>query len=180
MKRSLAIIAGGAAGLAAASWIEIPLVPVPITLQTYAVLIVGALLGWRRGLAVVALYLSCAAAGLPVLAGGESGVDRITGPTGGYLVGFAFTVVLVGLLATRGWAGTNLWRSVVTMMLGQAAIVVVGACWLAAQRDWSIAWESGVQPFLIGGLVKGFLAAWTVWLVAILREKQEPPRRAST
>ena len=137
-------------GLVLASWIEIPMIPVPITLQTYAVLVIGAFLGWRLGLSTIALYLGCAAAGLPVLAGGASGIERLTGPTGGYLVGFAVTVVFVGLMARARVGREEPRRSVATMVVGQAITVLFGACWLALQRDWVTAWNDGVQPFVVG------------------------------
>ena len=115
----------------------------------------------------------------PVLAGGESGIDRLTGPTGGYLVGFAGTVVVVALLTKRGWTGPRLPRSVATMLIGHTVTVLFGATWLAQQTDWGTAWESGVRPFLIGGVVKSFFAAWTVWLVAKVRSEGDGDRRST-
>jgi biotin transport system substrate-specific component len=83
--------------------IPLPFSPVPITGQTFAVLLVGVLLGSRRGGLGVLLYLLEGAAGLPFFAGGTAGLARLAGPTGGYLVGFVVAAIVVGLLAERGW-----------------------------------------------------------------------------
>ncbi len=83
--------------------IQLPFSPVPITGQTMAVLLVGALLGSRRGALAVLAYIAEGLAGLPVFAGGAAGLARLFGPTGGYLVGFVAAAFLVGWLAERGW-----------------------------------------------------------------------------
>lgn len=152
----------GVSALALAAWIEVPMTPVPMTLQTYALLLIGALLGWRLGLATVATYLALAAAGVPVLAGGTSGVDRFVGATGGYLIGFAATVVVVGILAERGWTTQGVAKSVSVMIVGHAITLGLGVCWLARHHGWVTAWSSGVEPFLVGVLVKSLLASGTV------------------
>jgi biotin transport system substrate-specific component len=156
------IVVGGLLALGASARIEVPMRPVPMTLQTYALLVLGALLGWRLGLATVATYLALAAAGLPVLAGGGAGVSRLVGATGGYLAGFAVTVVVVGLLAERGWTARSLWRSVLVMIIGHAITLVIGVTWLATHKGWTVAWQSGLEPFLAGALVKSLLATGTV------------------
>jgi biotin transport system substrate-specific component len=139
--------------------IQLPFSPVPITGQTMAVLLVGALLGSRRGALAVLAYMAEGLAGLPVFAGGAAGLARLFGPTGGYLVGFVAAAFLVGWLAERGWDrrfGTTL----AAMTLGNLVIYGVGAVWLAVfvgglSRGWSL----GVVPFLPGDAIKIVLAA---------------------
>ena len=166
----LAVLAGTAL-LAASARIRIELgfSPVPITGQTFAVLLVGAVYGSRLGSATLLAYLAEGIGGLPVFAGGASGWAYFTGPTGGYLVGFVVAAYAVGWLAERGWD-----RSAVTMaiamVVGNVLIYVPGVAWLMAELDISLgrAWDVGVQPFLWGdalklGLASGLLpAAWAL------------------
>lgn len=139
--------------------IQLPFSPVPITGQTMAVLLVGALLGSRRGALAVLAYIAQGLAGLPVFAGGAAGLTRLFGPTGGYLVGFVAAAFLVGWLAERGWDrrfGTTL----AAMTLGNLVIYGVGAVWLAVfVGGVSRAWSLGVVPFLPGDAIKIVLAA---------------------
>ncbi len=139
--------------------IQLPFSPVPITGQTMAVLLVGALLGSRRGALAVLAYIAEGLAGLPVFAGGAAGLARLFGPTGGYLVGFVAAAFLVGWLAERGWDrrfGTTL----AAMTLGNLVIYGVGAVWLAVfVGGLSRAWSLGVLPFLPGDAIKIILAA---------------------
>lgn len=160
--RSVATIGLGVLALTVAAWVEVPMTPVPMTLQTYAILVIGALLGWRLGLCTVVTYLAVACMGLPVLAGGASGLDRLVGPTGGYLIGFAVTVVVVGWLAERGWTVQGVWKSVSAMIIGHALTLGIGVSWLATHQGWTIGWQSGLEPFLVGALVKSLLASGTV------------------
>src|SRR5687768_13758188 len=97
------LILGGSLLLALSAQIVVQKVPVPITGQTFAVLLVGALLGSRRGGLSLLTYLLEGAAGLPFFAGGTGGIAKLTGPTGGYLIGFMVAAFAVGLLAERGW-----------------------------------------------------------------------------
>jgi biotin transport system substrate-specific component len=153
----------GTVMIAIASWIEIPMVPVPMTMQTYAVLTIGMLFGWRVGAVSMLVYLGLAAIGVPVLAGGGSGVARLIGPTAGYLGGFLAATVLVGWLAERGWAGIG--RSLVAMALGHAVILGLGVAWLAGRIGWNDAVAAGLIPFLPGAAIKSLLGAATVELV---------------
>src|SRR5215217_8848673 len=105
--------------------VEIPLRPVPITLQTLGVLFTGAVLGSRRGAVALLLYLAEGAVGLPVFAGGASGVAYMLGPTGGYLVGFVPAAGVVGLLAGRDWDRRLVW-TVLAMVVGNIVIYVMG------------------------------------------------------
>jgi biotin transport system substrate-specific component len=158
------LVALGSLVLAASSWIEVPMVPVPMTMQTYAVLLVGALCGWRLGLATVLAWLGEAALGLPVLAGGAGGLAHFGGPTGGYLVGFVLAAALVGFLAERGWT-RKLLPAFVVMLLGHAVIFALGVVWLAGQIGLEKAIAFGLVPFLLGTVLKSALAVASLRLV---------------
>lgn len=160
--RAAATIGLGVLALTVAAWIEVPMTPVPMTLQTYAVLVIGALCGRRLGLGTVATYLAAAAMGLPVLAGGASGLSKLVGPTGGYLTGFAVTVFVVGWLAERGWTVQGVWKSVSVMIIGHALTLGIGVSWLATHQGWTTGWRAGLEPFFLGALVKSLLASGTV------------------
>lgn len=159
--QALAVLLGTAV-LAASSWIEVPMYPVPMTMQTYAVLIIGALYGWRLGALTVLTYLGEAAIGLPVLAGGAFGAVHFVGPTGGYLFGFVLAAALVGWLAERGWTARGLLASLAVMLLGHAAIFVPGIAWLSTLIGFEQAVVYGLLPFLLGTLLKSALATATV------------------
>lgn len=138
--------------------IPLPFTPVPITGQTFAVLLVGAMLGSRRGAASLALYTIEGVAGLPVFAGGVSGLARLFGPTGGYLLGFIAAAYVVGLLAERGLDRS--WRtSLLPFAVGTLVIYLCGVTWLAAFIGFDKAPVGGLYPFLVGDLIKLALAA---------------------
>jgi biotin transport system substrate-specific component len=146
-----ALIAGGA-------FAAIPLGPVPFTLQVFAVLLAGMVLGPRLGALSVVAYL---ALGLlaPVYAGGASGLGALLGPTGGYLIAFIPAVVLTGYIATRG--APSVPRLVAAGSIGLLPIYAMGATWLAAQLGLSAtaAVTVGVLPFVTMDVVKVLLAA---------------------
>ena len=133
--------------------IAVPMVPVPMTLQTFAVLLAGAVLGPWRGGGAVLLYLAAAAAGLPVLSDGASGLQPFSGPTAGYLVAFAAAAALAGLAARRGWLSRPLTGLAVLFGL-HLLILGVGSVWLAARMGPGDAMAVGFTPFLIGAAVK--------------------------
>ena len=156
-----ALVLGGSLfiALSAQVAIQLPFSPVPITGQTLAVLLVGALLGSRRGALAVLAYIAEGLAGLPVFAGGAAGLARLFGPTGGYLVGFVAAAFLVGWLAERGW-DRRFGTTIAAMTLGNVVIYSVGAVWLAVfVGGLSRAWSLGVLPFLPGDALKIVLAA---------------------
>ena len=152
--------------LAASSWIEVPLYPVPVTMQTFAVTLIGALYGWRLGSLTVLAWLGEAAVGMPVLSGGAGGFVHFAGPTAGYLIAFPFVAALVGWLAERGWNGHNVLRSFSAMLMGNALCLLLGAMWLAAAIGMEKAIAFGVTPFLIGAVLKSALGAATLKLLA--------------
>jgi len=166
----LALIAAGAALIALGARVAIPLwfSPVPVTGQTFGVLVAAMALGSRRGAAAVAVYLCQGAAGMPVLAGGAAGAAYMLGPTGGYLAGFVVAAWIVGRLAELGWdrrVGTTLGA----MLIGQAAIFACGLAWLARFPLPTDVFAAGLWPFVPGALLKTALAgaalpgAWSVF-----------------
>lgn len=161
--RNLILVLGGAAfvGLAAQIAIPLPFTPVPLTGQTFAVLLTAGVLGAGRGIASLALYALLGLAGVPWFAGGSSAFkDGALVVSFGYVVGFVVAAGLVGYLAQRGNTRTAL-RTAGLMVLGNAVIYAFGALWLAAAINVSVstAFELGVQPFLLGDALKIALAA---------------------
>lgn len=148
--------------LAAQIAIPLPFTPVPVTGQTFAVLLTGALLGSRTGAAAMAAYLLEGIAGLPVFAGGTSGIGKIVGPTGGYLLSFPAAAFAVGFLAERGW-DRRLRTAIPAMLVGNAIIYAVGLPWLglhaAVLPPGTTVLAAGLLPFIPGDLYKLFLAA---------------------
>lgn len=155
----IALVVGGAAfvGIAAQIAIPLPFTPVPLTLQTFAVLLVGASLGSLRGALSMVVYLLAGMVGVPWFAEGSSGFSSASF---GYILGFIFAAFIVGRLAERG-ASTTALRSAGLMVVGNIAIYAVGVTWLkfAIDVDWATAMSLGVVPFLIGDAVKIALAA---------------------
>ena len=156
----VALILVGSLLVAALAQVSIPLpfTPVPITGQTFAVLIVGAALGSKRGAASLVAYVAEGLAGLPVFALGKSGLAVLLGPTGGYLVGFVVAAFVVGLLAEHG-LDRNWKTAIVPFLVGTVAIYLFGASWLAVFVGLDKALASGLYPFLIGDAIKLVLAA---------------------
>jgi biotin transport system substrate-specific component len=153
--------------------VEIPLWPVPLTLQTLGVLFTGAVLGSRRGTLALLLYLTEGTLGLPVFAGGASGVGYMLGPTGGYLVGFVVAAGVVGRLAQRGWDRRLVWAAV-AMVIGNVIIYACGVAWLAVfLGDLWGALVKGMLLFVVGDLIKIAVAALTLpggWKLARRRD----------
>ncbi len=153
--------------LALSSYVEVPMYPVPMTMQTFAVTLVGALYGWRLGAITIVAWLAEAMVGLPVLAGGASGILHFAGPTGGYLVSFPIAGALVGWLAERGWNGNRVFLAFAAMLIGNALCLVIGATWLATLIGWEQAIIHGVLPFILGGILKSALGAATLKALAL-------------
>ena len=160
--RHIALILAGTLLIALAAQVKfyLPNDPVPVTGQTFAVLLAGGALGFRRGGASTILYLLLGVVGLPVFAGGTEGVKIVTGVTGGYLIGFILAAAVVGRLAELGW-DRNMPGSVGAMLIGSALIYAVGVPWLAITAGQSAGWAiaNGLTPFLLGDALKLALAA---------------------
>lgn len=165
----IGIFAVGLVALSARLSVTIPGSPVPQSAQTLAVLIVGALLGARDGTLAVGAYVLAGGLGLPVFSDGAAGWSHLVGPTAGYLVGFIVAAWGVGLLADRGRLGA-LWSALIAMLAAHAVILALGWLRLAGSLGPVAAFEGGVGPFLIGGIVKSFLAAGFVVLATVARE----------
>ncbi len=133
--------------------IPLPFSPVPVTLQTFAVLLVGAQLGSRRGALAVLAYLAQGLVGLPVFAGWSGGVAHLLGPTGGYLLGFVAAAYLTGFLFERGW-GARLLTAGAALLAGNVAIYALGLPWLALYVGAGRALALGLAPFIVGDVAK--------------------------
>jgi biotin transport system substrate-specific component len=152
--RSMVFASLFAALTAVGALIVIPIGPVPIVLQNLFVMLMGLLLGPRWGLAGVGVYLLAGAIGLPVFAGGTSGLARFAGPTGGYLVGYLPCVALIGWISVHGRGHRIL--DALAMVCGTTALYVCGVSWLklVTGMAWSKAVGIGVIPFLPGDIAK--------------------------
>jgi len=157
----IARIALGTAVLAASSWISIPLAPIPITMQTYAVIVIGALFGARLGSLTVLAWLAEAAVGLPVLAQGAAGIAVFAGPSAGYLFSFPVIAAFVGWLSDRRF-DRGLVRTFGSMLVANAVNLGLGVLWLASFLGWRRAVIAGFLPFWIGGVAKTVLATITI------------------
>lgn len=158
--RHIALIVAGALVVALSAQVVIPMEPVPFTGQTFGVLVVGGALGFRRGGAALLLYLAIGALGVGVFAGGDSGVAKIVGATGGYLIGFVVAAAIVGRLAELGW-DRHIGGSLAAMAIGTAVIYAIGVPWLkvAAGMSWTDAVAGGMTKFLIWDAAKLAVAA---------------------
>lgn len=157
-----ALVGGGSILVALCTQVAVG-APVPITGQTFAVLMAGALLGSRRGAMAVLLYIGQGLAGLPVFAYGNSGLKALAGPTGGYLVGFVAAAYVVGALAERGW-DRRVATTVLAMVLGNLSLYILGLAWLGCLvhllgKPLGGVLKIGLYPFLLGDVVKIALAA---------------------
>jgi biotin transport system substrate-specific component len=160
--RTAAVIVGGAGLIAACAQISIPLgfTPVPITGQTFAVLLVGAGLGSVAGTASTLLYVALGAVGLPVYAHHDHGWHVLNSASGGYLVGFIAAAALTGALAERRW-DRRFSSSLGALLSGNVVIYLFGVGWLAHDLHLSFAkaLEDGLYPFVPGDVLKMYLAA---------------------
>ena len=164
LTRSLATdavaVTAGAAFVALAAQVAVPLWPVPITMQTLAVLLVASAFGAVRGSLSMSLYLIAGLLGAPVFSDGGSGVAVVFGPSGGYIVGFVLAGCLTGRLSEREWHRPTL-KAAVACGVGTIATFAVGLPWLmvalGATVNETLQW--GLYPFIVGGIVKTAAAA---------------------
>ncbi len=159
--RDLMLISVGALFVAVLAQVKIPLpfTPVPLTGQTFAVLLVAAALGSKRGVASMAFYIALGAFGLPVFAGGASGMTYLSGATLGYLVGFVLAAYVVGLLAERGLE-RSVRTSILPFFVGTIIIYTCGIAWLTILLgSFGKAITAGLLPFVVGDIIKLLAAA---------------------
>jgi biotin transport system substrate-specific component len=154
--RAIVLALIGTVLLTLSAKIQVPFWPVPMTMQTFVVLVLGMAYGWRLAGATVLLYLAQGAIGLPVFAAG-GGIAYFAGPTAGYLVGFLLAAVAVGWLAEHGWDRSPL-RTLAAMLIGTVIIFACGIAWLSTLIGVARAVGAGLVPFLLGEAVKIALA----------------------
>lgn len=154
------LAAFGAAIIAVLAQVTIPLPLIPITGQTLAVGIIVTILGTRLGTLSVLLYILLGAAGLPVFSGMSGGLGILVGPTGGYIVGFLATAIIMGLYLDK--FGITFTQAIIGNMIGMIVTLAFGTVWLKIVADytWTAAFMGGVAPFIVVGIVKAVLAAW--------------------
>lgn len=167
-----ALLLFGTGVLALASQIAVPMVPVPITLQTLAITMIGVLYGWRLGALTVLAWLGEAMMGLPVLANGSGGLAPFVGPTAGYLAAFPIIAALAGYLAEKGWTGTHVVKSFLAHLSANILCLAIGGAWLGTLIGVEKGLALGVTPFILGAVLKSALAA--ALLMALARRKAQP------
>ena len=159
--RDILLILAGTAVVSLLAQVSIPWYPVPFTGQTLAVLLVGGMLGALRGALALAVYFAIGALGAPIFSEQAGGWDIITGATGGYIIGFILAAGVVGWLCERG-ADRRVVPMIGALLLGNVLIYAIGVPWLAnwspagdgVTLGWAQAYELGVQPFILGDLLK--------------------------
>lgn len=173
---ALLVLAGSLlVALSAQLTFYLPFTPIPVTGQTFAVLLVGAALGSRRGALAMAAYLAQGAAGLPVFSGGGCCLPWLLGPTAGYLWSYPLVAWVVGSLAERGWDRRPA-LAAAAMLIGNALIYVIALPWLTGFVGAANVLEAGLLPFIPGDLLKVILAALLLpaaW--ALVGSPQERP-----
>jgi len=180
MVRRALLVAAGVLALVIAAKIKVPFWPVPITMQTFAVLSIGAAFGAQLGAVTLLAYLALGAIGLNVFTGSSAetyGIEYMMGTTGGYLLGFLLATLALGALARRGWDRSPLWM-VGAMVIGLFLVYVPGVLWLgqllAADKGWAWVLEWGWLVFMPAEALKLALAAL---LFPVLWRMVAPARR---
>lgn len=163
LTKRLLMVLGGSLLIALAARVSVPMFPVPMTLQTLAILVVGLTYGARMGAATLLAYLAEGAMGLPVFAGGHAGLAYMVGPTGGFLLGFVLMAWLAGLASDRGWTRSFV-GAALTALAVSAVLYVPGLAWPAAVMGKTVPelLTGWMLPFLAGDAVKAVLAALVV------------------
>src|SRR6266699_3032301 len=156
--RSVGIVVAFSLLTALAAQVVIPIGPVPITGQTFVVLLTGALLGSRLGAMALITYLVEGASGLPFFSGGSGGIAHLLGPTGGYLVAFPAAAFITGAFAEHGWDRRFL-SAAAAMAIGSVLIMLSGWAWLSQFMPAAVAFKLGVVKFIVVDIVKILLAA---------------------
>ena len=158
--RSVSLVFAFSLLVALSAQIVIPVGPVPITAQTFAVLLTGALLGSRLGAMALIVYLMEGTLGLPFFYGGSSGLAHLLGPTGGYLIAFPAAAFITGAFAEHGW-DKRFPTAVGAMAIGSTIIMLSGWAWfsLVTNTPLSVAFQITVLKFIPGDIIKILLAA---------------------
>ena len=158
--RQVGLVVGFSLLTALAAQVAIPIGPIPITGQTFAVLLTGALLGSRMGALAMIAYLVEGASGLPFFAGGTGGLAHLVGPAGGYLVAFPAAAYVTGAFAEHDW-DRQFFSAVLAMLIGSLVIIFCGWGWfsLSTRTNALTAFRFTVLPFIPGDIIKIVLAA---------------------
>jgi len=159
MLYNVVLVIAGSMLITLSAKISIPLSfsPVPVTMQTLAILLIGTLYGSKRGSLTVLAYISQGVMGIPVFAKAGSGFAYLLGPTGGYLVGFVFAAYITGYFAEKGW-GRSFWKTALAMTIGTSFIFILGVSWLSLSIGLGKAVMIGLVPFVIGAITKIVIA----------------------
>lgn len=168
--RAVMLVGIGIGILTLSAKVQVPFWPVPMTMTTFAVLLIAAAYGSRLGVATIVAYIAAGLAGLPVFAGPVAGPAYLVGTTAGFIWGYIPAAMIVGLVADRGW-DRSIPKLGLAMFVGDAVIFILGFIWLAWIAQLSsgatgigamAAWENGVEPFLLGDALKIAIAALLV------------------
>ncbi len=157
----ICMVLAGTLWLAASSWIKVPMFPVPMTLQTFALATLAVAYGRRLSALSVLAWLAEGALGLPVFSSGAAGIHYLFGPTGGYLWSFPLIAVFIAWSAEKGWLNRTI-KGTATLVAAHALCLACGAAWLALFIGGEQAWQLGVEPFILGSLLKSLLAMVTI------------------
>ena len=158
--KKISIVLFGTLLLTISAKIKVPFYPVPMTMQTFVVVLIGITLGWKLGLATVFAYLFEGAIGLPVFAGTPEkgiGISYMIGPTGGYLIGFLSSVFIAGFVNLN----KNLFIKFYLILLSIFAIYLTGVPWLAYLAGWEVAYVWGIKNFVLAEILKIAILAIT-------------------
>ena len=172
--KKLLLLIAGVALLAICAHLKVPFYPVPITMQTLAVMLIGFTYGARLGSSTIVVYLSFGAIGAPVFAGG-AGLAYMSGPTGGYLFGFLVAVYLIGYFTEKGYGRTFI-STLFLALLGTIVFYVFGVGWLTTILGFEKAITFGLLPFLYGDVLKLFLLAFSIpatWKLVLKLSKND-------
>lgn len=160
----LGLVLGFVLLMIAGAYVDVPMHPVPMTLQSLFILLAGLVLGPKDGFLAVVAYLLAAVTGLPVLSGGASGLEPFTGPTAGYLYVFAPVAFMAGRLTQRITPRSlMIWGPLLFSL--HILLLGAGTAWLARELGWPTALAHGFTPFLLGAAVKSVMA-WALWQAA--------------
>ena len=172
--KKLVLLIAGVAVLAISAQLKVPFYPVPITMQTLVVMLIGFTFGARLGSYTVLLYLASGAIGAPVFAGG-AGLAYMSGPTGGYLFGFLVAVYLIGYFTEQGYGRTFI-STLLLALSGTIVFYLFGVTWLTTILGFEKAVKFGLLPFLYGDVLKLFLLAFSIpatWKLVVKLSKHE-------
>ena len=160
----LVFVALFAALISAGSFIAIPIGPVPVVLQNFFAWLSGLVLGPFLGAAAVGLFLAAGVVGLPVFANNTSGLARILGPTGGYMIGYLLAALVAGFIAgfLRQGEKIPVWRLILAVTAGVLVIYLPGLAWLkfSLKLNWRETFVIGFLPYLIGDTIKGVISGF--------------------